>query len=69
MLWLLVRNIKDPQEQLGSKLLAFDEQGKRVYLFYDEKRIFQFMDFIAPDSLFVSSKDIRDVRIHHLLAK
>ena len=67
ILWLILRNINDPQEQLGNKLLSLDNKGKRRFIFYEEKRHFQFMYFLPKNSLFISSSDIRDARVHHLI--
>ncbi len=66
-LYVIVRGITDESERLGSKLLALDSRGKRLYLFLDEGRVFQYMAFFPRDSIFITSRDLRDARVHHLI--
>lgn len=67
MLWVNTRGIADDGERLGSRLIALNNRGERLYLFMDEGRVFQFVEFFPKDSLFVTSRDVRDVRVHHLI--
>lgn len=66
-LYVIVRGITDDVERLGSKLLTLDSRGKRLYLFLDEGRIFQHMAFFPRDSVFLTSRDLRDARVHHII--
>jgi outer membrane protein assembly factor BamB len=68
-LWLIVRNIDDSREQLGTKMLALDNKSKRLYLFFEEARKNQFVLHPEPGLLYLTSTDTRDARIHNLIAR
>lgn len=68
--WVIVRNDQDPTERFGTRLIALDKQGERLYLFSEEARRFQQIQFLTPDALYLSSYYVKGgSRIHQLISK
>ncbi len=68
-LWVIVRNNQDKLERFGSRILALDRQGKRLFLFGQENRQFQQLVFLPSNALYVSSYLRENARVHQLIAK